>query len=198
MVPISYAPRGGSLYSLLRRYKNARFLTEGTFAVVRVSSILWHFLEHHEISIAAAAHADRFDFVTTVPSGSPDRDELRANLRAIAASCGPISERYRRLLRPAGRGRWGRAFDPTRYEAIEARYIRGRAILLIDDLWVTGGHAQSAAHALRQAGATTVALLVVGRYLRLDWPAGPSTTCADRLASLDRPFDLSNCAAHTP
>ena len=38
------------------------------------------------------------------------------------------------------------------------------AVLLIDDTWTTGGNAQSAALALRSAGAAKVAIVVVGRH----------------------------------
>jgi orotate phosphoribosyltransferase len=38
------------------------------------------------------------------------------------------------------------------------------AVLLIDDTWTTGGNAQSAALALRAAGAAKVAAVVIGRH----------------------------------
>lgn len=38
------------------------------------------------------------------------------------------------------------------------------AVLLIDDTWTTGGNAQSAALALRAAGASKVAVMVIGRH----------------------------------
>jgi adenine/guanine phosphoribosyltransferase-like PRPP-binding protein len=39
-------------------------------------------------------------------------------------------------------------------------------VLLIDDTWTTGGHAESAALALRKAGAAQVSALVVARWLK--------------------------------
>lgn len=42
-------------------------------------------------------------------------------------------------------------------------------VLLIDDTWTTGGHAQSAVLALRKAGAVRVSLLVVARWLKEDY-----------------------------
>lgn len=42
-------------------------------------------------------------------------------------------------------------------------------VLLIDDTWTTGGHAQSAVLALRKAGASRVSLLVVARWLKEDY-----------------------------
>jgi predicted amidophosphoribosyltransferase len=196
IVPITYALRGGPIYKTLREYKNARLLRHGTYATIRVAAILTRFLEFHEHCLATVAGVDRFDLVTTVPSGTPDRDETRANLRSIAAWSAPTSDRYDRLLRPTGRGRWGRAYDPTRYEPIDPSPIENARILLLDDLWVTGGHAQSAAHTLRTAGATTIALVAVGRYLRPDWPAGEGSSCAHRLAASTTSFDPAECAVH--
>ena len=40
-------------------------------------------------------------------------------------------------------------------------------VLLIDDTWTTGGHAHSAALALRNAGAARVSVLVVARWLKV-------------------------------
>jgi hypothetical protein len=42
-------------------------------------------------------------------------------------------------------------------------------VLLIDDTWATGGHVQSAALALREAGAARVSALVVARWLKEDY-----------------------------
>jgi phosphoribosylpyrophosphate synthetase len=46
---------------------------------------------------------------------------------------------------------------------------RGAHVLLVDDTWASGGHAQSAALALREAGAARVSVLVVARWLKHDF-----------------------------
>lgn len=43
-------------------------------------------------------------------------------------------------------------------------------IILIDDSWVRGGHAQSAASALRRSGVADVSILTVARVLSPGWP----------------------------
>ena len=49
------------------------------------------------------------------------------------------------------------------------RLPQGSHVLLIDDTWTTGGHAQSAVLALRKAGAARVSVLVVARWLKEDY-----------------------------
>jgi hypothetical protein len=49
---------------------------------------------------------------------------------------------------------------------------RGENVLLIDDTWVSGGSAQSAALALKRAGASKVATIVLGRHVD---PGDPRT-----------------------
>jgi hypothetical protein len=41
----------------------------------------------------------------------------------------------------------------------------GSHVLLMDDTWATGGHAQSAAITLRQSGATKVSIMVIARWI---------------------------------
>jgi hypothetical protein len=59
-----------------------------------------------------------------------------------------------------------RAPHPDGFTAIER--LDGRSFLVLDDVYTTGATAQSAAHALRAAGASVTAILVVGRRLNPD------------------------------
>lgn len=45
----------------------------------------------------------------------------------------------------------------------------GAHVLLIDDTWTSGGHAQSAALAARAEGAAHVSVLVVARWIEPSW-----------------------------
>jgi hypothetical protein len=45
---------------------------------------------------------------------------------------------------------------------------KGKHIMVIDDTWVSGGHAQSVAMALKRAGAAKVSILAIGRWLRMN------------------------------
>ena len=67
------------------------------------------------------------------------------------------------LLARPGADAWGRALDPGRFCAPGP--VTGQAVLLLDDTWTSGGTAQSAAVALKRAGARSVAVVVAGRHL---------------------------------
>lgn len=43
--------------------------------------------------------------------------------------------------------------------------LRGQHILILDDTWTTGANAQSAVLTVRGAGADTVSVMVLGRWL---------------------------------
>ena len=62
-------------------------------------------------------------------------------------------------------------------------------VLLIDDTWVRGGRAQSAALALRTAGAAHVSALVVARWIKEDF--GDNAKFLSRLSSRD--YDPGIC-----
>ena len=67
------------------------------------------------------------------------------------------------VLRP---GRQGRDLDLDRFQVL-ARPT-GASVLLLDDTWVSGASAQSAAAALKLAGARHVAVVVLGRHVNPD------------------------------
>ena len=65
-------------------------------------------------------------------------------------------------------------------------------MLLLDDSWVSGASAQSAAAALKRAGARRVAVVVLGRHVDpADRLGGP---LAARLAPA--PYHPAKCAVH--
>jgi hypothetical protein len=73
----------------------------------------------------------------------------------------------------------GRLADPGRYRAAP---LPGARVALLDDTWTTGASAQSAAAALRLAGAQSVAVIVLGRHL----PPEPGLPA----------FETGRCAVH--
>ncbi|MFE4966251.1 hypothetical protein [Streptomyces sp. NPDC056660] len=109
----------------------------------------------------------RFDVVTTVPSTS---GRLTHPLRAMVADMvGTTRGRHRDLLRATPKAAdLGRTASSGRYTASA---LWGEHVLLVDDTWTTGNHVQSAAAALKSAGAGAVAVVVLGRHLNRDYEA---------------------------
>ncbi|MBK5220668.1 MAG: hypothetical protein JJE35_12950 [Thermoleophilia bacterium] len=194
VLPVSYSEHGGQLHLALRNYKDGSVQQVREYAWVRLTAILWRFLAAHESCLAGALRIDGFDLVTTVPSSSPER-EAKSPLRQMVEACRPIAPRHERLLGPSGTVLEGRDYDIDRYLA--QRTLGGESILLVDDTWTRGGHAQSAAGALLQAGAGQVALVVIGRHLTPDWEPvrDAGVSCDDIFSALPR-FDWDYCAVH--
>jgi hypothetical protein len=83
--------------------------------------------------------------------------------------------------------------------------VERRRVLLVDDTWVTGARIRSAAAALQRAGASVVAMTVVGRIV--DTRAAPGNarwwSWAEATARPGRdarfaPCCLSHCTLATP
>jgi len=196
MVPITYSEHGGQMHLALRNYKDGSTAGIRRHDTIRLAAILWRFLRDHESCVARAAGVDGFDLVTIVPSSKPERDKHSA-FAELTGWVEPIKERLQRTLEPTGEvGDGQREFDSNRYRATAD--LSGRSVLLLDDTWVTGGHAQSAAHALTSVGAQKVALVVIGRHVHRDYEPvrGSGKDCGDILDALPEDFDWATCAVH--
>ncbi|MFF7313798.1 hypothetical protein [Streptomyces sp. NPDC008137] len=148
----------------LWRYKNAPGAQQQHFRM-GLAAVLWRFLALHEGCITAHCAVPGFDTVTTVPSTSGrETHPLRT---MVADMVGATRGRHRDLLVPAPNAvDLGRVASLSRYSSSA---LWGENILLVDDTWTTGNHAQSAAAALKAAGAGSVAIVVLGRHLNLTY-----------------------------
>jgi predicted amidophosphoribosyltransferase len=187
LVPISYSVAREQLHHTLASYKRldgdvARWLG------ATLAAILWRFLTEHEACLAQAAHTHRFDITTTVPSSDRNRDERHPLRHIVGDLVGPTRDRYRPLLRRTSAQVPPRTFDPSKFESTTPR-LHGESVLLIDDTWTTGASAQSAAAALKQAGAGAVAAVVIGRHLNREWHENDR-----RIRGIAQPFSWDNCA----
>ncbi len=194
MVPITYSEHLGQMHLALRNYKDANSTAIRRHDAIRLSAILWRFLRDHESCVARAAGADGFHLVTIVPSSKPERDKHSA-FAELTSWIEPIKSRLQRTLEPTGEVE-GREFDSNRYRSIAD--LSGKSVLLLDDTWTTGGHAQSAAHVLNAAGARNVGFVVIGRHVRPDYEPvqGSGETCGDILEALPKDFDWATCPVH--
>jgi hypothetical protein len=187
--PISYSVGREWLHQLVASYKRDADPSVSD-AAAELALILDRFLAAHESCLAAAAEVPGFSLVTSVPSGDPGRDELHPLRRVVGDLAQVTAARYDRLLftgaQPAPSGR---RFDPRRYTA--TRELHGEPILLVDDMWTSGASAQSAAAALRAAGAGPVAAIVIARHLNRGWDRNDV-----RLRAIGaRGFSFARCAA---
>jgi hypothetical protein len=184
VVPVSYAVKGTALAEALWRYKS--WPTPSASAQASVLALVRDFLNDHGGCVWRHAAMPPADRLAVVPSGC-GRPGPHPLLR-LASACLrlPLSPL---AIRP---GRQGRDLDVHRFQA--GPVPGGASVLLLDDTWVSGASAQSAAAALRLAGAGHVAVVVLGRHVNPAHPrAGPL------LAGLvPVPYDPSMCAVHSP
>ena len=117
------------------------------------------------------------------------RRRASAASRSSGSSSSPPRARFRRLLVRSAQLRGNRTGStPDRYQPTSAGFAN-EPVLLIDDTWTTGANAQSAAAALKRAGAGPVAAVVIGRHLNRDGASNDS-----QLNGLPKPFDWDHCA----
>jgi hypothetical protein len=156
VVPVACAPKGSRLATDLWLYKSER--TGSREAGAGLLAMLLVFLHDKAPGIWRAAAAVP-TCACVVPSGRgrPGPHPLQALVH------GRLALPWAALVARPGGDPWARALDPGRFGA--PRPLDGAAVLLLDDTWTSGGTAQSAAVALKRAGARWVAVVVLGRHL---------------------------------
>jgi predicted amidophosphoribosyltransferase len=183
--PISYSIAGEQLHHVLVAYKRQPPSLARRFRV-ELAAVLWRFLDGHEACIAQAATTPGFDLVTTVPSGRTP--SLNHPLEQIVGELVTATrDRHRQLLERSAEPVEPRVFNPRKFTP--RADLKGRSVLLIDDVWTTGASKRSAAAALREAVAGVVAGLIIGRHLHRDYGDNDR-----RLRELPSPFDWATCA----
>jgi hypothetical protein len=206
VVPVAYAIKGSMHARQLWRYKSAALprgpgvnlvlargpgaslapvpaaqLGGAESAAALLRALLLVFLRDHGACVWRAAGMASPTHVAVVPTarGRPGRHPLRALIAPYLR--GPWAE-----LTPRPGDERTRDLDPSRFTAAP---VPGARILLIDDTWTTGASAQSAAMALRRAGAHSVATVVLGRHLS-------QADAVSGYGPAGMPFLLESCAVH--
>jgi hypothetical protein len=186
MVPISYSVAREQLYHALASYKRLDGGVARRLQAV-LAAIVWRFLAAHERCLASAANTGHFELITTVPSGDRARDDAHPLRHIVGDLVGPTRDRHARLLNRSATEATTRTFSATKFEA--TTQLQNESILLIDDTWTTGSSAQSAAAALKRAGAGRVAAVIIGRHLNREWHENDR-----RIRGIARPFAWAECA----
>ena len=173
VAPTGYAVRGGPLAGDLRCYKSDRVRAEDAVAATaRLRERLAAFLADRGRSLwQAAGMAAGPRAVAIVPSGQgrPGAHPLVSVVRPcmdlpLVRLVVTAPESHARGVNPG----WVRVADGV--DGGGAQVLCDADALVVDDTWVSGGSAQSAAAALKLAGARRVAVIVLGRHVN---PADP-------------------------
>jgi hypothetical protein len=171
VLPAYLCPVPGSLYTVLMGYKEAPVDEARRRFAGLVSRLFADFFVMHR-SCLAEATGHGVDLVVPVPSSSrPGRASLEAveglGARSVA-SVRPGATWVPRVLQRA-EGAIGPMRPNARAFAVPDSWraaVRGSRVLLLDDTYVSGARAQSAAAALRRRGARSVLIVPLGRVVR--------------------------------
>ena len=150
---------GDAMHRRLRGYKDAPVAEARASYVRQLASLLDAWVADGSDRLADG----RWDVVATVPSS---RRPAGAPVEAVVGAVAALASRHRPLLvrgpQPTGHlraARRGFALAP----GVDRAGLSGQRVLLVDDCVVTGARGQSAAAALRLAGARVVAVVAIGR-----------------------------------
>ena len=169
VLPMRMCPLPGPLYTVLMGYKEAPVAEARARFGPLVRSMSAAFLRAHADCVAALA-GGRPDFVLPVPSTARPSGSPIARVPGLAADVESAlpGVRWTGLLCRTG--------EPVSHMHPSARAffvpptlrgrIAGRRLVLLDDTYVSGARSQSAAAALRRAGAASVVVVALGRVLR--------------------------------
>jgi hypothetical protein len=166
------------LYSVLMGYKESPVAESRRRYARRVEDLFSGFLQRHRWCVFTLLHGF-VDVVLPVPSssrpGMPPLDQVPGLSESVvtvleSAGCGVLSPWcptvLQRTSEPVGHMHPHlRAFEVPRWARPAVTHAR---VLLLDDTYVSGARAQSAAAALRLAGARKVLIVPLGRVIRPD------------------------------
>jgi phosphoribosylpyrophosphate synthetase len=180
VAPLVYAIAGTKSAALLRDYKNHLSRAVRDRCCQDIGSLVQSALSLHEGCLATAVGTP-ITVRITVPSLTcrPGVHPFAATATELGVIAGDD------LLAPAPTTTCHRVVSEDKFVVTQADAVACRHVLVLDDIWTTGSNAQSAALALRRAGAAAVSVMVIGRWLNPSYP--PTKAFLER--HLDSAFD---------
>jgi predicted amidophosphoribosyltransferase len=173
VLPAHVCPVPGPLYRMLKGYKESPVAEVRRYYSRRVEDSFATFLAEH-VACLCAALGGRANLVAPVPSSSrPGRTSLeRADgLAAVVGSALGPGARWLPSILQRAEGDIGPMRPNAGAFAVSGSVrvdLRGSRVILLDDVYVSGSRAQSAATALRLSGARAVLIVPLGRVVRPD------------------------------
>ncbi|WP_433508968.1 hypothetical protein ACQP2T_33965 [Nonomuraea sp. CA-143628] len=201
VVPISLTTRNTQLYDVLVRERDLNGAGgrrgRGDFLAATVA----HFYHRHVRCLEGLAGGP-FTLVATIPSNDPELPARPLHIMwEVVEKVGALAP----LWRPPILLEADTTFAPVLADRRSHRdafrilwpgWVSGARVLLVDDLFVSGAHVQSAASALIESGAAAVVALVIARLIN---PASRSPHSAGIWQeACERPFSFAHCCVCDP
>ena len=160
VVPMTVAENPSDWYSALMTYKRTQFVEHGS----TIAALAYEWVKAHAGNLADLldGHATH---VSLVPSKNAGITFDSQPLRRALALVRPMSENLRELLRCVStRSKRLMECDPGVFDTVAD--VDGARIILIEDTWITGSTALSAAGTLLEAGAASVVITPIAREMK--------------------------------
>jgi hypothetical protein len=184
VAPLTYAIGNTQSATLLRHYKNDPVRKVREQHSLIINWLVFLGITLHERCIGTRAGMP-VSLRLAIPSltGRPGEHPFAALARQMNATSHAVT------LVPSQTALCDRVAAADKFAVQPGAAVDGRHVLILDDTWTTGSNAQSAALAVRRAGAAKVSVMVVGRWLSPNF-ANTAQFIKDRL---DRDYDPAIC-----
>jgi hypothetical protein len=186
VLPVHLSPVPGPLYTVLMGYKESPVGEARRRFCRRVGHLFAHFFAAHRPCVHAAISGG-VDLVLPVPSSLRPGPASLARVEGLAelgVTAGGPSARWNPDVLRRACGSIGHMHPNPDAFAVPSTCrtsVAGARVLLLDDVYVSGSRAQSAAATLRRAGASSVLIVPLGRVIR------PTMIAAHAAFLMDQP-----------
>lgn len=180
VLPVTLYEKPSELREWVTFYKSSRGDLVAQYAQL-LRRTLDQFLEVYEAAIQE--DFGPFDYATPVPSAGSAEGAVSGLFGSSSSQLAPLRQSLRfasgALAKPA-------TYDSSWFSV--AQDVRGKRIVVVDDVYTSGARAQSAAAALRQNGAEVPLIVVIARRINPDF-APEATAVWQRQAAIG--YDLA-------